>query len=210
MIGEPHRLRFPSSGGVELEARWDELPAPHTALVFCHPHPQHGGTMTAPLMHKVTRALVRQGFSLLRFNFRGVGASTGAWGGGEDEVDDVEAAVSQAMRTRRELPVALAGWSFGAATALAWQARDGDTTPFAGIAPPVVSDVIERLPPPAALQPASRHFVLGDRDQFVTVEELETYAKAIGASLSVIAGSDHFFHFREEQVAQLVAAHFGV
>ena len=205
----PQQLRIGSSGGVELEARWDDGTNPHTAMVFCHPHPQHGGTMSAPLMHKVTKELVGAGFAVLRFNFRGVGASSGEWGGGQEEIDDVHAAVLEAQRGRPELPLALAGWSFGAATALAWQARVGDTTAFAGIAPPVMSDLVERLPPPAALQPASRRFVLGDRDQFVTVTELQEYADAIGASVSVIPGSDHFFYFREEQVAQLIAEHFG-
>lgn len=201
------RLRIPSGGAVELEGRWDEPDTAHTSLVFCHPHPQHGGTMSAPLMHKVTKHLVSHGFAVLRFNFRGVGASTGAWGGGGEEVDDVEAAVGAALQRQPQLPTALAGWSFGAATALAWQARTGDTMPFAGIAPPVRSDLVERLPDPADLRAAPRRFVLGDRDQFVTVTELEAYAASIGASVSVIPGSDHFFYFREQQVADLVAEH---
>lgn len=207
---QSHRVRLPSTGDVELEARWDQPGTAHTSLVLCHPHPQYGGTMTAPLMHKVTKKLVGFGFAVLRFNFRGVGASTGTWGGGREEIDDVQTAVLEARRSRPELPQALAGWSFGAVTALAWQARAGDTTPYVGIAPPVVSDLMERLPPPAALQPGSRRFVVGDRDQFVTVDELRRYAETIGATVSVIAGSDHFFYFREPQVAGLVAEHFGV
>jgi alpha/beta superfamily hydrolase len=62
-----------------------------------------------------------------------------------------------------------------------------------------------RLPPAEALAPAPRTFILGNRDQFVPVGELERYAGSIGASLRVLPGSDHFFSFREERVAEIVA-----
>ncbi len=191
-----------------LEARWDRPADSVGTIVFCHPHPQHGGTMTSPLMHKVTKGLVARGLAVLRFNFRGVGLSTGAWDGGLGEIDDVATAVEHARLRHPELPLGLAGWSFGAATALAWQAREHDETPFAGIAPPVRTELVERLPQPEDLAPAPRTFILGDRDQFVTVEGLEAYADAAGATLTVLNGSDHFFFFREDAVAGLIAEHF--
>jgi alpha/beta superfamily hydrolase len=64
------------------------------------------------------------------------------------------------------------------------------------------------LPAPVALAPARRLFVVGDRDQLVDVEEIRAYAAEIGARFEVLAGSDHFFHFREQNVAGLLAAHF--
>ena len=201
------RLRLEGEGPT-LEARWDRPPEPAAAIVFCHPHPQHGGTMTAPLMHKVTKQLVARRLAVLRFNFRGVGLSDGAWDRGVGEIDDVGVAVDHATRSDSELPLGLAGWSFGAVTALAWQARTGDVRPYAGIAPPVRTEYAERLPPASELAAASRLFIIGDRDQFATVEELGSYSDAAGGSLEVLNGSDHFFYFREDAVAELVADHF--
>lgn len=195
-----------STGGISLEARWDRPEPSVGALVFCHPDPQQGGTMTAPLMHKVTKALVARGFSVLRFNFRGVGLSTGRWDEGSGEIDDVAAAMAHARDTGPD--PGLVGWSFGAATALQWQARQRDPTPFAGIAPPLRIDGVDRLPSPDRLVPARRTFILGDRDQFVTVDELQAYADAAGATVSVLKGSDHFFFFREDTVAGLIADHW--
>ncbi len=200
-------MRLHTEDGVSLEAVWSEPEGePRAALVLCHPHPQHGGTMNAPLITGVARHLTRDGWAVLRFNFRGVGESTGVWSGGEGEVHDVAAAVAAAAADRPELPRHLAGWSFGAAMALRWQALHADDGPYVGIAPPVASELTPPLPDPAALRPASRHFVIGDRDQFTTIDELRAYAERIGAGLDVMKGSDHFFHFRDVRLAELVAA----
>lgn len=194
-----------SSGGIILEARWDRPDAPHTAVVLCHPHPLHRGTMTAPLMVAIAGHLVGAGFAVLRFNFRGVGSSGGTWTGGIGEIDDVDAAVGVAIASHPDLPLGIAGWSFGAAAGLRWQARAGSTLPYAGIAPPLASDLSPRLPDPGQLAPARRTFILGDRDQFVTVADLERYAESIDAELEVMRGSDHFFYFREDRVGTMVA-----
>jgi alpha/beta superfamily hydrolase len=162
--------------------------------------------MTVPLLHKVTKFLVTRGLAVLRFNFRGVGLSEGSWDGGVGETDDVARAVDRASAEYDSL--GLAGWSFGAVTALAWQALEGDGLPYAGIAPPVRTEYAERLPAPQELAPARRLFILGDRDQFATVHELREYSAAAGGSLSVLTGSDHFFYFREKRVADLMAEHF--
>ena len=157
--------------------------------------------MRAPLLHKVMKALVSQGVAVLRFNFRGVGTSTGTWSGGSGEMDDVAAAMAEG-RTKYD-EVAIAGWSFGAATSLRWQQRDGDTATYVGIAPPVSNELVPALP--AELPVARRLFILGDRDQFVTADELNAYAESIDAAVEVLPGSDHFFYFREQQVGELVA-----
>ncbi len=199
--------RIRVSDEVDLEARWDLQEDPSHLAVFCHPHPLQRGTMTAPLMNNVTRHLVAAGFAVLRFNFRGVGTSTGTHGLGVDEMDDISAAVDVAIARYPELPFGICGWSFGAATALRWQARQQSHAPYVGIAPPVQSDRSPALPPPADLMPAPRRFIIGDRDQFCTVEQIETYADSIGASVEVLNGSDHFFYFREERVATAVSDH---
>jgi alpha/beta superfamily hydrolase len=199
---------FATSDGLHLAAHWD-LPAsaPTGAVVLCHPHPLMGGSMDVPLIRTIATGLTRSGFAVLRFNFRGVGDSEGSWSGGTAEIEDVAAAVHTAETAYPSLPHGLAGWSFGAHTALRWQARSDDDRPYAGIAPPVGMTGAAELPSPNALPPAERLFVVGDRDQFTTVEELLTYASEAGARLEVVSGSDHFFYFREHRVADLVVAH---
>lgn len=155
-------------------------------------------------MHKVTKALVAGGLAVLRFNFRGVGESGGMWSDGVGEIEDVGAAM-EAATDRYGSAVSLAGWSFGAAAALRWQAETASTAAYVGIAPPVAGELTPDLPRPGELAGARRCFVLGDRDQFVTTGELGDYATSIGANLEVLEGSDHFFYFREQQVGEVLA-----
>lgn len=193
------------AGHVTLEARWDAPDDPHFVAVLCHPHPLQRGTMNAPLMGAMARSLCMRGFAVLRFNFRGVGASTGRHDYGVGEVDDVAAAVTAAVAAYPDRPLGLSGWSFGAAAALRYQAKTRSGLPYAGIAPPVARDRSPALPAAHELEAAHRTFIVGDRDQFVTVDDLTAYAQSIGARIEVLDGSDHFFHFREDRVAAAVA-----
>lgn len=197
-------------GDLVLEGRW-ELPddgEPARVTVFCHPHPLQRGTMDAPLMRAVTGVLTDRGHAVLRFNFRGVGASEGTWSEGIGEQDDVAAAVGTAARARPDLPLGVTGWSFGAVTSLRWQHRDGSTLPWAGIAPALRLSTGGGAPEPDALPPARRLFLIGDRDQFTDADDLRTYAETAGGRVEVLEGSDHFFYFREPVVGGLVADHF--
>ena len=195
--------------GLDLEGAWD-LPEgePEGVVVLCHPHPLMHGSMDAPLIRGIAGRLAGAGFAVLRFNFRGVGRSEGGWGGGTAEIEDVAAAIEHAEAALPGLPHVLAGWSFGAHTGLRWQARADDARPFAGIAPPISLTGDSDLPAPVALPPADRLFIIGDRDQFTTAADLEAYAAAAGARCEVLAGSDHFFAFRDSQVADLLIGHF--
>ena len=198
-------LTIESTDGVRLEAQIDWPADPQLLFVFCHPHPQHGGTMRAPLIEKMVPVLLGSGVAVLRFNFRGVGDSTGEWERGVGEIDDVGAAVNTARGLGSGLKVSLGGWSFGAATSLVWQTKFHEPMPWVGIAPPVSSTRTPDLPEPDAVPPARRLFILGDRDQFVTVDDLTGYAESIDAEIQVLSGSDHFFYFREETVAEQMA-----
>ena len=191
---------------VQLEACWDMPGEPQRVAVLCHPHPQQRGTMNAPLMVSLTDALVARSFAVLRFNFRGVGESSGEHDFGHGEMDDVATAVNAAGRGYPGLEVGIAGWSFGAATSLRWQAQSQNQLPWVGIAPPINSSRSLPLPGPGELATAPRTVILGDRDQFATIEDSAEYSDSIDAELHVLKGSDHFFYFREEKVAGLVAA----
>lgn len=198
-----------TADGLVLESMWSEpTTTPVRCVVLCHPHPLDGGTMTNPLMRTVAAALTDAGIHVLRFNFRGVGASEGSWGEGTGEMQDVAAAVEFAAATHPGLPLGLAGWSFGATVSLAWQTATGSTLPWAGIAPGIRPYRGATPPATTGLAPARRLIVIGDRDQFATVEEMEAFAAGFGATVTVLPGSDHFFIYRERKVGTLLADHF--
>jgi len=162
--------------------------------------------MRAPILGAITKRALEAGFDVLRFNFRGIGESTGTYGGGIAEIADVQAAV-QWMQASDTPVVGIAGWSFGAATALRWEAVARSRLTYVGIAPPVSSPLTPPLPGPEELAPAKRTFIVGNRDQFVDADALATYADTIGAGIIRYDTADHFFVFRHERLADdLVAA----
>lgn len=197
-----HRV-IPSTGGVTLEVLIEEPVAEtdtHRTVVICHPHPTQGGTMTHPILGALVKRLTSEGFTTVRFNFRGVGESTGIHDDGIGELSDVASVVGL---VEDELPPlsGITGWSFGAAMALSWQAKTGSMVSYVGIAPPVESPLTPDLPEPEELRPAQRLFIVGERDQFVDVPKLNAYAHSIGAEISIYRGSDHFFVFKHDRLA---------
>ncbi|HWP99559.1 MAG TPA: CocE/NonD family hydrolase [Vicinamibacterales bacterium] len=135
MSERPERI---PSADLELEGRL-HLPdgaGPFAGVVVCHPHPQYGGDMRNNVVMTVCAALTAGGFAALRFNFRGVGRSGGAFDGGRGEGLDAAAAVSHlaALPTIDATRMGLAGYSFGALAALA--AADARLRALALIAPP--------------------------------------------------------------------------
>ena len=118
----PRRIEtlFVSGPAGRLEALLEEPEdsAPREAALVCHPHPQHGGTMHNKVVYRIARGLRRAGAAVLRFNYRGVNLSEGAYGHGEGEVEDARAALAYLRSRYPDLPVTLAGFSFGSRIAL--------------------------------------------------------------------------------------------
>lgn len=150
--------------------------------------------MNAPLMIAVANRLVERGHSVLRFNFRGTGSSTGSHDHGKAELNDVSAAIELARS--RELPLGLCGWSFGAWTALNWLAATGETMPYVGIAP-ASTDL------PAELPSGPKRMILGTREQVIDSDALISYARDQAIDL-VLTPGDHFFHGRGKRIGDLV------
>jgi alpha/beta superfamily hydrolase len=162
--------------------------------------------MRHPLLAAITSAATRAGFDVLRFDFRGVGDSTGIHGDGVAELNDVAAAVV-AMEDLGSPVIGITGWSFGAATALGWHTEAASTVAYVGIAPPVDSPLSPQLPVAALVtEPADRTFIVGARDQFVDIDALARYATAIDASVVRYETADHFFIGRYDRVADDVIA----
>jgi alpha/beta superfamily hydrolase len=211
--GDPTVTPYPAirvSSTVTLEAKWDVPESPQRGVVLCHPHPLSGGTMTVPLLEVITEDLLTRSVAVLRFNFRGVGRSSGSHDYGLAEIDDVAAAVAYSEQEFPAIEFGIAGWSFGAGVSLRWHARDRAEINYVGIAPGIGGEASRKMPQPEILQPAHRTFIVGDRDQMISPERVIDYAQRAGATLHVLRGSDHFFYFRERKVACLVAAGLGM
>ena len=189
------RLELLTSDGETLEARIDTPESPTRITVLCHPHPLQGGTMNNPLMIAVAGRLAERGHVVIRFNFRSIGKSSGTHDEGNAEVLDVGSAMD--LAGERELPLGLAGWSFGAGTALRWLAGQGDPIPYVGIAPSA-SSLPDELPP------GPKRIILGTRDQLIDRDSLIAYAEDKAIDL-VLTPGDHFFHGRGKRVGDLVA-----
>ena len=191
----PQAIDIPGPAGL-LEARIeDPVPPgePHAVVaVACHPHPLHGGTMQNKVVHTAARAMQEAGAATVRFNFRGVGRSEGRYDAGKGELDDALAVVGWTRRHFACDAVWLAGFSFGAATAL--QAALGGARPLrlVTIAPPVgrlLHDAIDR--------PACPWLVVqGDRDELVDAVAVRDWVARFepAPELLVVPGAEHFFH----------------
>lgn len=196
-------MHLTTADGNRLETIWSEPDGVDGAVVFCHPHPLQRGTMRAPLMEQVTTRLVEAGIAVLRFNFRGVGESTGTHDYGNAEQLDIDAAWTEANDRYPNAVTGVLGWSFGAATSLNWLASRTPKAHWVGIAPPVSSERAPALPETVEAN-GRKALIIGDRDQFTTSSELAAYAATIGAEFHTMPGSDHFFYFREDRLAELI------
>jgi len=173
--------------------------------VVCHPHPQYGGEMRNPVVEATAGALVDAGWTTVRFNFGGVGRSGGSYSGGPEEVRDVAVAlraVAEAVPTGS--PRLVAGYSFGA-WAGAMASRDvGDLHRIVAVAPPLAFFDWGF----AATLRAPLVVVVGDRDQYCPRGRLDALVESCGgrASVTIVAGADHFLAGREGDVAAAVRA----
>ena len=161
---------------------------PRGVAVLCHPHPLHGGTMDNKVVQTLARAFVQLGYRAVRFNFRGIGASGGAWDAGQGEVDDA-LAVIQAFRAPA-LPLALGGFSFGGYVAAAAAARLPEGARAERLA--LVAPAVVNFPVP----PVSQDTVLlhGEADDVVPLAALLDWARPHSQPVTVIPGAGHFFH----------------
>lgn len=195
-----------TADGLTLEAQLDEPPAPGGVLVLCHPHPQMGGTMNAPLLQAVTDHLVTRGWAVVRFNFRGIGTSDGISGTGVDEVADAAAALAEA-RSRYTLPIAIAGWSFGAGVAVRAAVADGRLDACVLIAPPAETKpgITEGLPPAATVAIEFPVLVVcGANDELISPASVEDWAQGVSATYVEIRGANHFFWARYDSLSKTI------
>jgi alpha/beta superfamily hydrolase len=169
------------------------LVAPLGTAVLCHPHPQQAGTMDNKVVQTLARSMLQLGWRSVRFNFRGVGASEGAWNEGVGEIDDalaVIAAFTAADGDAAAPRFMLGGFSFGAYVAA--QA----TTRLAESARPermvLVGPSTARQP--MAAVPADSVVVHGEVDDVVPLAATLAWARPQSLPVIVLPGVGHFFH----------------
>lgn len=173
-----------------IECAIDEPAQPPAGVaVVCHPHPQHGGTMDNKVAQTLARAVVGLGWRAVRFNFRGVGASDGAWDEGVGEVDDALAVV--AAQRDPAMPLAIAGFSFGGYVAAAAAHRLRESAPAQRLVLVAPATATFDLPPAAAAQTLVVH---GDADEVVPLAATLAWARPQTLPVLVLPGVGHFFH----------------
>jgi alpha/beta superfamily hydrolase len=176
------------------------------AVVFAHPHPQYGGTMHTKVVYQGAKALARIGGAVLRFNFRGVGASEGQFDEGRGEFEDYRAALDYTATQYPGVPIWAAGFSFGSWVALEVGATDPRVSVLIGIAPPVVTSVsgLDYTFPNTLVSTKPKFFVQGEGDEVCPLEGMwQFYGKLQEPKeLVVIDGADHLFEGKTQEVGE--------
>ena len=184
------------AGGLQCAIDSPEGAAHGTAIV-CHPHPQFGGTMDNKVVATLARAFVQCGWRAVRFNFRGIGGSDGAWDEGRGEIDDA-LAVTAALREPGR-PLALAGFSFGGYVAS--QAAAALRPERLVLVGPATANF------PVATGPADTLVIHGEADDVVPLAATLDWARPQALPVVVVPGVGHFFHGQLGLLKSLVVRH---
>jgi alpha/beta superfamily hydrolase len=204
MNAQTERLQVQgAAGAIEVVRDAPSATSVGTAVI-AHPHPLFGGTMDNKVVQTLARAFVQQGWTAVRFNFRGVGGTAGEHDEGLGEADDMRA-VLQALAP--DGPVALAGFSFGAFVTsrvlqAEWAARDVRKVVLVGTA-------AQRFE--VSVLPAESHertlVIHGEQDDTVTLQSVLDWARPQSLPVTVVPGGGHFFHGQLPLLKSLVARH---
>jgi uncharacterized protein len=170
------------------------------AALVCHPHPLGGGTMHNKVVYRAAQGLLDAGLVTLRFNFRGVGASTGEHDDGIGEIQDVKDALNYLTENYPKFPITFAGFSFGSRVGTETTMDDNRVVRLISIGTPVDKynfSFLKEVRKPIL-------FVHGDKDEFGSLENfnelVSTVAENTDTKSVVFQNCGHFF---EEHLIQL-------
>jgi uncharacterized protein len=170
--------------------------APRGLALVAHPHPLYGGTLDNKVVQTLAKTFVELGYAALRPNFRGVGESDGVHDEGRGETEDLLSVVAQAKRDFGDLPLVLAGFSFGAAVQTQVAQR---TQPLRVV---LVGVAVGRFP--SEIVPADSIVIHGERDETVPLAKVLDWARPQELPIVVVPGADHFFHLRLNVIKSIV------
>lgn len=184
------------AGALELALN---LPAqaPRGIALIAHPHPLQGGTMDNKVVQTLAKTFAGLGYVSVRFNFRGVGGSAGTFDDGAGETDDALAALAHARAGYGDVPVALAGFSFGTFVQTR-VARQVTAERMALIAPAVARFG-------TATVAADTIVIHGEEDDVVALADVFAWARPQQLPIIVFPGCGHFFHGRLPQLQRVIS-----
>jgi alpha/beta superfamily hydrolase len=192
------RLTISSFGGITLQAEMHSPSEPRLAVVIAHPQPQFGGDMHNNVVSALFRCAPTLGVAALRFNFRGVGSSTGDHEGGPGERDDLRAALDHLAAEASSLPLAITGYSFGAEVALT--VDHPRSTGWFLVAPVFRMFPVDQIVASADERP--KRLVIAEHDQYMPpVGARESTRGWRATSIEVAPMVDHFFDGGTQAVA---------
>jgi uncharacterized protein len=175
---------------------------PRYVSVICHPHPLGGGTMHNKVVFKAAQALQSINIPALRFNFRGVGRSSGSFDEGRGELDDVRFALEFLSRRYPGVPAIVVGFSFGAYVGLRVAAADDRVHAMVGLGVPA------RMFDGNTLQDCHKPklFVHGTADEIAPYDLAQQWFEKVPAPKQIVAiqGADHFFQEHLPEVQTLI------
>ncbi len=177
--------------------------SPERGVLVCHPHPLMGGSMYNNVVEAIVEAFSAENFTTLRFNFRGVGQSTGAYDEGRGEVQDILAA-QRYLANSALSKIYFVGYSFGAwvGTKVISENR-GIFTESIFVSPPNNYFDFDW----AKLKNNISLITCGDQDQFCDPEAIKKQIKEIKAKLEIISGTDHFYLGKEKELMNVLHKH---
>jgi alpha/beta superfamily hydrolase len=193
---------------VFVEAHPAEAEAPRGIALVAHPHPLFGGTADNKVVTTLARAFRELGCATLRPNFRGVGGSEGAHDHGGAETEDLLAVHAYARgRFGADLPVYLAGFSFGAyvTTRLALRLAElGDPAARLVLVGTAAGFIEGMRKYETAAVPADTIVIHGAADETVPLPNVLAWAEPLNLPVTVVAGADHFFHRRLHLIRDII------
>jgi alpha/beta superfamily hydrolase len=174
--------------------------APRGVVLIAHPHPLYGGTMDNKVAHTLARTFIGLGYVAARMNFRGVGESEGVHDAGRGETDDMAQLLAHMRQQYPDLPVALAGFSFGTFVQAQLQQRleaQGDSAERLVL---VGSAAGKWAMPPV---PGNTILIHGEQDDTIPLADVFDWARPQEIAVLVIPGADHFFHRKLQHIRNL-------
>lgn len=179
------------------------------AAIVCHPHPLHGGTMHTKAVYRAAQGLNDAGLVSLRFNFRGVGLSTGSHDEGIGERDDLRAAIDWIEMEFPHLPLVVGGFSFGSMVGLSVGAEDDRVIGLLGLGLPVNLD--ERYDYGYLTHVAKPVLVVqGENDEFGSGQQVAQSLSPLGSHVTVVRvpDSDHYFDGKLAELRTAVRGYY--
>lgn len=193
---------FIKNGLEVIEGLLEKSPE-NKGVIICHPHPLMGGSMYNNVVESIQKIFADEKYTTLRFNFRGVGRSTGAYDEGRGEQEDIYAAV-RFLSDSGIADITFAGYSFGS-----W------------VGSKIIKNTNSPFTSSILISPPNNYFdfdftelnnkvtliICGDNDQFCDIGAVKEQAPKINAKLAIISETDHFYMGKEKELINILHNH---